>query len=160
MSDSSLPGPRYSIWQGLNAALAMGMRALEEVRELAGRPAPQRGEDGLGFDDLTVEQTGDRSFTVKFVRGEIVKEFPFVIPSLIYRGVYREGETYQRGDTVTLSGSLWHANADTTAKPEEHVKSDWTLAAKRGREGKPGAVGRAGKDGADGRPGRDLTPRS
>ena len=63
------------------------------------------------------------------------------------------------GDTVTLSGSLWHANTDTTAKPEEHVKSDWTLAAKRGREGKPGATGRTGKDGADGRPGRDLTPR-
>jgi len=159
MSDSSLPGPRYSIWQGLNAALATGMRALEEVRELARRPVPQRGEDGLGFDDLKVEQTGERSFAVRFIRGDIVKEFPFTIPVLIYRGVYQDGATYERGDTVTLSGSLWHADATTTARPEEHVKSAWTLAAKRGREGKPGQAGRPGKDGVDGRPGRDLTPR-
>lgn len=55
------------------------------------------------------------------------------IPTLIYKGVWQPGE-FKRGSTVTWGGSLWHCNKATDTKPGE--SGDWTLAAKRGRDGK------------------------
>jgi hypothetical protein len=55
------------------------------------------------------------------------------IPTLIYKGVWQAGE-YKRGATVTWGGSLWHCNKTTDTKPGD--SADWTLAAKRGRDGK------------------------
>ncbi|EHM01151.1 collagen triple helix repeat protein [Acetobacteraceae bacterium AT-5844] len=114
------------------------------------------GQDGLGFDDLEVVQAGERGFTFRFARGEQVKAFTFSLPVMIYRGVFREGETYHRGDTVTWAGSLWHCDAETADKPAEAVKS-WTLAAKRGRDGRDGKNGERGERGPQGERGRDLT---
>lgn len=51
----------------------------------------------------------------------------------IYRGVWRDGR-FERGDMVTHGGSLWHCDRDTDGAPEQ--SRDWTLAAKRGRDGK------------------------
>ncbi|CAA2106021.1 phage portal protein [Variovorax paradoxus] len=67
---------------------------------------------------------------------------PFSLPAMIYRGVFREGETYEQGDTVTWGGSLWFCNEPTADKPLDGSRT-WQLAAKRGRDGKdardPGA---------------------
>ncbi len=49
---------------------------------------------------------------------------------MLYRGVFRTGETYHPGDTVTWGGSLWHCNSMTGDKPGEAHSSGWTLAAK------------------------------
>lgn len=93
------------------------------------------GQDALGFDDIQVEHDGERSFTFKFMRGDREKTFgSFVIPSVIYRSVYKDGAVYQKGDAVTFGGSLWVAQKDTKAKPGTH--EDWRLAVKRGADGK------------------------
>jgi hypothetical protein len=136
---SSVPAPRYTIWQAINAALDLGMRALEEIRTLARQPGPpgrdgKNGLDGLSLDDMTMEYDGERTFTFKFSRGNVVKEFPFVIPFPIDRGVYKSDVTYQRGDTVTFGGSAWIAQRETTDKPE--TTDAWRLSVKRGRDGK------------------------
>jgi hypothetical protein len=55
--------------------------------------------------------------------------------SLKYRGVHEMGAAYDTGDTVTQGGSLWHCNVLTKERPGEGSK-DWTLAVKRGRDGK------------------------
>ena len=55
------------------------------------------------------------------------------LPTMIYQGVWKAG-SYQKGDTVTCSGSLWHCDEDTDTRPGEAQKS-WTLVAKRGRDG-------------------------
>ena len=48
--------------------------------------------------------------------------------------------TYERGDFVQWGGNLWHANETTTEKPIEGAKA-WSLAARRGRDGKtPGGI--------------------
>lgn len=112
--------------------------------------AGKDGVDGLGFDDLTVEYDGERAVTVRVQSGDRVKTFPFVLPSMIYRGVYRDGSTYVRGDCVTWAGSLWHCQTDTGTKPGDG-SPDWILTVKRGSEGKAGAKGEAGRDGKDGR---------
>jgi hypothetical protein len=55
--------------------------------------------------------------------------------SLQYRGVHEAGTAYDAGDTVTYGGSLWHCNSLTKDRPGEGNPA-WTLAVKRGRDGK------------------------
>jgi integrin beta 3 len=120
---------------------------------------PVHGKDGLGFDDLSVEHDGERSFTLRFVEGDRVKEFAFRLPVMIYRGAFRDGAVYERGDTVTFGGSLWHCDGAVSGKPDDGVEG-WTRAVRRGRDGKNGKDGERGEKGdpgPDGRPGRDLT---
>jgi len=96
------------------------------------------GTDGLGWDDLAVEQADERTFTIKCLRGLQVKELgTLTFPVQIYRGVYVDGKTYERGDGVTYGGSEWHCNETTAIKPGDGSKG-WTLKVKRGRDGKDG----------------------
>lgn len=94
------------------------------------------GAPGLGFEDidLTVKDDG-RTLVVKFERGEVAETFELGFPVMIYRGVFSPERAYEPGDTVTFGGSLWVCNTPTSARPGETEKA-WTLAAKRGRDGK------------------------
>jgi hypothetical protein len=56
-------------------------------------------------------------------------------PSIKDCGVWKEGE-YRAGDGVTWDGSFWIAQRNTTTKPNR-PDSDWRLAVKRGRDGRP-----------------------
>jgi integrin beta 3 len=114
----------------------------------------KNGLDGYGFDDFEFEHDGDRGFALVFSKGDRVKRFPFSPPLVIDRGVYRHGETYERGDAVTYAGSIWIAQETTNSKPETREGgTSWRLAVKRGRDGKDGAPGAPGKDGRNGRDG-------
>jgi hypothetical protein len=53
---------------------------------------------------------------------------------LKYQGVW-EQRKYSKGSLVTWGGSCWHANRETSAKPDEDREA-WTLMVKRGRDGK------------------------
>jgi integrin beta 3 len=81
----------------------------------------------------------------------------FKTDAQIYRGVWKAGDAYEPGDTVTWGGSLFVCRRETIAKPE--TNDDWTLAVKRGRDGKDGQPGRPGERGPEGAAGRDLTQR-
>ncbi len=84
--------------------------------------------------------------------------FKAYIPFPLYRDIWRDTETYRKGDTVTRDGSLWHCNTDQTKVPPGTPNTkDWTLCVKHGRDGKPGLNGKDGERGKDGPPGRDLT---
>jgi hypothetical protein len=94
------------------------------------------GNDGLGFDDMdVVVLDDDRTIELSFRRGDEEKAFTLKWPTMIYRGVWSEGQTYQPGDVVTWGGSAHVAEEETTAKPETKGGS-WRLAVKRGRDGK------------------------
>lgn len=93
------------------------------------------GIDGFGFDDLTVEQENERHFKLVFSKDDRRKEFAFTLPVPLDRGVFKQGETYSAGDTVTWGGSLWIAQRETDAKPDT-PDSGWRLSVKRGRDGK------------------------
>src|SRR5262249_11989039 len=94
------------------------------------------GLDGLSFGDLTVEHDGERTITVKAVRGDQVRILGVVtMPVPIYRGVWVEGHVYEPHDTVTSGGSEWHCQMATTTKPGDGVKS-WTIKVRRGGEGR------------------------
>jgi hypothetical protein len=100
-----------------------------------GRVDGRDGEPGLGFDDLSIEQTGERQATLKFVRGQQVKTFDLTVPAVIDRGVFKEGQAYTLGDAVTFGGSLWIAQKDTGDKPDG-PDTGWRLAVKKGRDGR------------------------
>jgi integrin beta 3 len=121
----------------LNAALALGMKAMERIKTLEKTPGPA-GEPGLGFDDLVVEYDDERTFTFKMARGDLRKEFSFKMPVMLYRGVFSEDKAkekaYDKGDTVTWAGSTWTAETETSKKPGEE-KSGWRLVVKKGRDG-------------------------
>jgi hypothetical protein len=54
---------------------------------------------------------------------------------MIYKGVWKESHgMYNKGHTVTQSGSLWVCLKATDTKPG--TSDDWQLAAKRGTDGK------------------------
>lgn len=118
---------------GQDADMAALQRLIVESVERI--PAPKNGQDGFGFDDLSVEPLGERGFVLKFVQGERTKEFSFDFPVVLDRGVFKADGTYERGDAVTWGGSLWIAQRSTSSKPGDG--DDWRLAVKRGRDGKP-----------------------
>lgn len=93
------------------------------------------GADGQSWDEMEVRRTGPRTIELSFDHGDRRNTFEVEFPVPLYRGVYSDAEAYQAGDMVTWAGSLWHCNESTTGKPGEGTKA-WTLAAKRGRDGK------------------------
>lgn len=106
---------------------------------------PVVGKDGLpgkdGRDGFSLEDFGcrvledDRTLELSFRSGEVEHVATLKWPTVIDRGVYKAGETYEPGDAVTWGGSLWIAQRQTDAKPDT-AESGFRLAVKRGRDGK------------------------
>ncbi|WP_159876652.1 MULTISPECIES: phage portal protein [unclassified Raoultella] len=91
--------------------------------------------DGVSAVDISMD--GQRNFTVTVNRASGASEKKaFDIPAMVYRGVFKSGDEYLPGDTVTWAGSLWHCDEITQDKPGEPGSKGWTLAAKRGRDGR------------------------
>lgn len=96
-----------------------------------------RGADGIGFDDMTAED-GEREFALVFRKNEREVRHVFAKSGFWDRGVWKDGEAYQKGDAVTFGGSVFFAQKATTDKP---MTSDaWRMSVKRGRDGVNGKV--------------------
>lgn len=116
------------------------------------------GRDGFSLEHFNADLMEDgRTVLLSFSAKDTTYKVELGIPTMIYRGVWRDGQSYEKGDTVTWGGSLWHCDARTTAEKPDSAEKHWTLAAKRGRDGKDGSSGEKGERGAEGKPGRDLT---
>lgn len=106
------------------------------------RTKGMRGWENIvkGAADYRVEYDGEREFKIitELSNGDI-EEKSFIAPVLIYKGVYKPDQEYEQGDTVTYGGSLHYCNENTTERPGTGSKS-WTLAAKRGADGKDGKI--------------------
>lgn len=148
----STASPRYSLWEGISAALTLAMRAIEEARAIPAGRDGKDGFDGVGFDDLDLVHD-ERGVFLRFVKGENVKEFR--LPIVVDRGVFKAGQTYNKGDGTTWGGSFWIAQEETTEKPDSG--KGWRCAVKRGRDGRDGKDGERGPEGQKGDPGKDLT---
>ena len=90
-----------------------------------------------GIAGVEIERSGQRRFNLTVNRasgGSETKSFD--VPVMIYQGVFKSGQEYLPGDTVTWGGSLWHCDEQTQDKPGETGSKGWTLATKRGRDGR------------------------
>jgi hypothetical protein len=140
---------------------ARGERGEKGERGEAGKQGPPgldgkdgergaKGEPGRNAADLTLVQehidqrveraiaaisltTPDSGRTLRFcLGGELVREIKTAL--VLDAGVWKEGTTYAAGDGVTLGGSFFIAQTETTAKPGQ--SNDWRLAVKRGTDGR------------------------
>ncbi|MET3701543.1 phage gp6-like head-tail connector protein [Citrobacter sp. UYEF32] len=105
-------------------------RAYEKTHNMRGWECVVDGVAGVEID-----RTDQRHFTLTVNRssgGSETKSFD--VPVMLYRGVFKSGDEYLPGDTVTWGGSLWHCDEKTQGKPGEPGSTGWTLAAKRGRD--------------------------
>lgn len=90
-----------------------------------------------GVAGIDIQQSEQRCFTLKVNRTSGTSETKsFDVPVMIYQGVFKSGQEYLPGDTVTWGGSLRHCDERTQDKPGEAGSKGWTLAAKRGRDGR------------------------
>lgn len=90
-----------------------------------------------GVAGIDIQRSEQRSFTLTVNRTSGTSETKsFDVPVMIYQGVFKSGQEYLPGDTVTWGGSLWHCDEQTQDKPGETGSKGWTLAAKRGRDGR------------------------
>lgn len=98
------------------------------------------GNPGAGIDDFDAKLLPDgRTIAMTFNGKDYEYTVELAFPTMIYRGVHREGE-YTKGDTVTWAGSLWHCDAEKTVDKPGDSSKDWTLCAKKGRDGKDGSI--------------------
>lgn len=116
--------------------------AVAAVRAFTPGPAGSAGRDGhdgvdgVSYDDLTATLENDRTIVLRAAKGERVKEIGSLkVPFMIFRGTWVEKD-YEPGDVVNWSGSGWHCQAPTKAKPGE--SQDWKLFVKRGADGRDG----------------------
>jgi len=104
-----------------------------------GDPGPA-GRDALQVKDIDLRLGDDsRTLILSLDDGDVAYTAEIGVPTMIYRGVFKDGECYEKGDTVTWAGSLWHCNAETKDKPGEG-SDQWTLAVKKGRDAKPASL--------------------
>lgn len=98
------------------------------------------GAPGFNLEDFDASVLDDgRTVLLSFTGKGMDYKVELGFPVMIYRGVFKDGQKYERGDTVTWGGSLWHCEDETADKPGEGAKA-WTLCAKKGRDGKDGEL--------------------
>jgi hypothetical protein len=121
--------------------LTFGDGSTKTIGQVVGRDGRdgidgQVGAAGLGFDDLDVSLGEDgRTLAIKFEREDVAEIFELELPVVIYRGVFSPDREYRPGDCVTFGGSAWVCGGSpTSTRPGEG--DGWTLAVKRGRDGK------------------------
>lgn len=158
--DAGPQGERGASGVGVSAAfrdqkghllLTMSDGSVCDIGDITGAPGPrgergtmgpqgERGEKGsqgetFSLDDFDITPLDERTIKMSFEKGDQRHSFELEFPVPVYRGVWREGETYSRGDMVTWAGSTWHCEEKSIAKPGE-VSGNWTLAVKAGRPGR------------------------
>lgn len=95
----------------------------------------ERGPAGFSLESFDVIPTDERTIELRFDAGDTRHTYELEFPVTVYRNVFKEGDTYARGDVVTWAGSAWHADRETKEKPGA-PESGWSLMVKKGRDGK------------------------
>jgi hypothetical protein len=110
-------------------------RAIERVEKPKDGRDGKDGADGFSLDDLEIDDDGEGTITLRFIRGDLVRERTIRVPFVADQGVFREHGAYRKGHGVTFGGSWWIAQKDAPeGKPG--MSADWRLAVKKGRDGK------------------------
>lgn len=88
-----------------------------------------------GVADMSIYIEGKTLSVSAFLSDGTVKRTEKTIPVPEYKGVFRMGDKYLKGDSSTHDGSLWIATVDEPiSKPGNG--DGWQLAVKRGRDGR------------------------
>lgn len=114
--------------------------------------------DGIKSVEAVQDEQDPRKFALGWkMSSGAVGGLEFRVPVPIYRGIWKEGDVYERGDTTTRDGCTWILRADQQNAAPGIEDSGWQMSVKRGRDGANGLKGEKGERGAEGRAGKDLT---
>ena len=94
------------------------------------------GKNAVELEDFSIELDNDgRTVKMLLKRGEDIIERCVKINAILDKGVFRDGEAYEKGDGVTFGGCFWISQKDA---PEGRPGNtdDWRMAVKRGRDGR------------------------
>lgn len=107
-----------------------------------GRDGISREEFAAALEDATQKAAAAVLASIEF-DGRTWKLGDRIIrtPAPEYRGVFSEGKSYEPGDMVTWAGSLYACRQATDTKPGDGTNPAWSLAAKRGANGRDGRDG-------------------
>ena len=96
--------------------------AVLETRAPVPGPPGGRGKDGidgLGYDDLAIEQVDETTVTLKAIRGDHAKVIGSVtFPVARFTGDYEGGRAYTPGQLVRTKSAIWHCRVATTLAPD------------------------------------------
>ncbi len=94
------------------------------------------GQDGMSFESFALNWHPDSQELEVVGRANGQQKSVMIdIPLLKNKGYWREGMKARALETYSLDGCLWIANEDTATRPGTDNKA-WTLAARKGRDGK------------------------
>lgn len=119
------------------AAAWTAQQAKDTLREMVGAGETLSPQKALHHALLVAFETVNQ---LSIVRAECnalkrrIAELEARESGLSYRGTWKDGVEYRRGDFATDHGSLWHCWTPTTDRPGS--SSCWQLTAKRGANGK------------------------
>jgi hypothetical protein len=123
-------------------ALDFERRAQDVLQRSVDRiPTPAAGKDGrdatsLDDIDLTLAEDG-RTVVIRFMAGDEIREKSLKLATIIDRGTYQRGKSYEPGDAVSWGGSLWIAQAVTDESPDESRHgTPWRMGVKKGQNGR------------------------
>lgn len=101
------------------------------------------GKDGISREEFEKAMRAAREEGVAEALGMIafdgrslsIGERSFRLPIMEFKGYWKEGVPFEKGDVVQYGGQIWHCNADA---PDHGPASGsgWTLMVKRGRDAK------------------------
>lgn len=137
----SIDDVRAAIEQEVVKALLDFERRAQDVlrKAVEALPRPKDGVDGMSVEDLQVEDAGDGRVVLRFVRGDVSREFTIRLPRFLDKGVHRDDGVYERGDGTSSGGSFWIAQVDNPQGRPGTVEGQWRLAVKKGRDGRDSA---------------------
>src|SRR5262245_38076537 len=124
---------RSAAVEGL-AGVRERVAAPEARPPIPGPPGPA-GADGMSLEHLSAHLENDRILVLELANGDRVHRASTRCDWPIDRGVWEPGVNYEAGDSVSLGGGLWIAQADTVARPG--TGEAWRLAVKPGKDAKP-----------------------
>lgn len=105
------------------------------MKEL-GRVVGERGKDGVSFESFALNWHAEiQELEVVGRANGQQKSVMIQVPLLKNKGYWRDGMKARALETYSLDGCLWIANEDTATRPGTDNKA-WTLAARKGRDGK------------------------
>lgn len=100
-------------------------------------PKPKDGRDGVGLNDFIFRADspdGGRTFVFEVNANGRSQVATVKTAAMLDAGVWKQGSSYERGDSVSYGGQLYIAQKDTANKPGE--SGDWRLSVRRGKDGK------------------------
>lgn len=126
----------------LMAVLSNGeTRDLGEFVGKDGAPGKD-GKDGISFEAVEFGYDAEmHEIECRWLDHGARKSMRYPAGGIRQRGYWKQGVEAKAGDTYTHNGNAWVAMRDTKSEPAIHREDDWTILARKGRDGERGPKG-------------------